>query len=254
MRNIMDSQNQRGLSIIELMVALLLSSLLILGITQIYLDNKRGYLFQQGQTELSDSARYSLMFLDNELHKAGFRRRPDVGFDQVFGAHPANGLQAGNVSAKIDNGIILRYQAAHPEQISCDGDAIPDTPTTPYVGIDASPLISTIEFKDGELQCNGQTIVDGIADFNLSYAVGSRLDSARKIEHYTDDPQAGDEIRGIKYEILFETESKNLTDTFASKVYSDWRKRYYNQNDASPANKSIYQVAGNTIIFRNVTP
>ncbi len=43
------SRRQSGLSMIELLVALAISSFLILGITQIYLDNKRNYLFQQGQ-------------------------------------------------------------------------------------------------------------------------------------------------------------------------------------------------------------
>ncbi|OVZ72666.1 hypothetical protein CDO43_01055, partial [Pseudomonas aeruginosa] len=40
------SRRQSGLSMIELLVALAISSFLILGITQIYLDNKRNYLFQ----------------------------------------------------------------------------------------------------------------------------------------------------------------------------------------------------------------
>ncbi len=37
------SRRQSGLSMIELPVALAISSFLILGITQIYLDNKRNY-------------------------------------------------------------------------------------------------------------------------------------------------------------------------------------------------------------------
>ncbi|MEN1592952.1 prepilin-type N-terminal cleavage/methylation domain-containing protein, partial [Pseudomonas aeruginosa] len=41
------SKMQKGLSMVELLVALAISSFLILGISQIYIDNKRNYLFQQ---------------------------------------------------------------------------------------------------------------------------------------------------------------------------------------------------------------
>ena len=44
---------QHGLSIIELMVALLISSFLIIGITQVYLDNRENTLFQQSQDKIS---------------------------------------------------------------------------------------------------------------------------------------------------------------------------------------------------------
>ena len=43
---------QRGLSMIELLVALAISSFLILGITQVYIDNKRNYMFPAKPDEL----------------------------------------------------------------------------------------------------------------------------------------------------------------------------------------------------------
>ncbi len=71
------SRRQSGLSMIELLVALAISSFLILGITQIYLDNKRNYLFQQGQAGNQENGRFAMMFLDQQLAKVGFRRRAD---------------------------------------------------------------------------------------------------------------------------------------------------------------------------------
>lgn len=50
---------QAGLSLVELMVALAISSVLILGITQIYIDNKRSYSFQQNQAENQEGAAIS---------------------------------------------------------------------------------------------------------------------------------------------------------------------------------------------------
>lgn len=40
----MNATRQTGLSMVELMITLLISSFLILGITQIYIDNKRNYI------------------------------------------------------------------------------------------------------------------------------------------------------------------------------------------------------------------
>lgn len=253
MRMNMDRNDQKGLSIIELMVALLLSSLLILGVTQIYLDNKRSHIFQQGQADNSDAARYSLSFLENELNKAGFRRRPDISLEEVFKADTSNGFPLRSVAAKIDNGIMIRYQAAHPEQTSCDGAAIASIPDTPYVGINAPILTARIVFVDGKLQCQGETIVEGIADYKLLYAVGERTDATRSIERYTDNPQPNEEIRGIKYDILFESPNPNASDTTDNGIYRSWRNLHYNDS-AAPPKKNIYQIASNTIVFRNATP
>ena len=245
---------QKGLSIVELMVALLLSSLLILGVTQIYLDNKRSHLFQKAQADNSDSARFALTFLDNELNKAGFRRRPDILFEEVFKSDNTNGFNAGSVASKITNGILIRYQAAHPGQTGCDGSEIDDIPDAPYVGIDAPILTAKLEFTDGQLKCEGETIVEGVADFKLLYAVGARSDAARSIDRYTETPQASEEIRGIKYDILLKSPNPNLAEASDNAIYSSWREQHYAEENPNPDNKHIYQVTSNTIIFRNATP
>lgn len=250
----MIKNHQKGLSIIELMVALLLSSLLILGVTQIYIDNKRSYLFHKGQADNSDSARFALSFMDNELNRAGFRRRPDILFEEIFKADSTNGFLAGSVASKITNGILIRYQAAHPGQTSCDGSDITNIPDVPYVGIDAPILTAKLEFTGGQLQCQGEAVVEGVSDFKLLYAVGARSDASRSIDRYTDTPQAHEEIRGIKYDILFESPNSNIAETADNAVYSNWRKQHYAEENSTPEKKHIYQIASNTIIFRNATP
>lgn len=250
----MDKNKENGLSIIELMVALLLSSLIVLGVTQIYIDNKRSYLFQQGQVDNSDTARFSVMFLENELYKAGFRRRPDIDIGEVFKVDSNRGFQSGSVAAKITNGIRYRYQASHPELNSCDGSPIGSIPSEPYVGITATVVESTIVFDSGTLKCDDEVILENIADFQLLYAVGERSDVSRAIKDFTLNPQASDEIRGVRYEILFASPNPNVTDIKDNVVYKNWRKKYHNENDATPPDGKIYQVASNTIIFRNVTP
>lgn len=61
---------QRGLSMIELLVALAISSFLILGITQVYIDNKRNYVFQQSQAGNLENSRFAVLMIDDLISKS----------------------------------------------------------------------------------------------------------------------------------------------------------------------------------------
>ena len=61
----MINSKEHGLSMIELLIALAISSFLILGITQIYIDNKRNYLFQQTQAANQENLRFLDLLLSH---------------------------------------------------------------------------------------------------------------------------------------------------------------------------------------------
>lgn len=134
------SRRQSGLSMIELLVALAISSFLILGITQIYLDNKRNYLFQQGQAGNQENGRFAMMFLDQQLAKVGFRRRADDPNEFAFPAQQktayCEAFKAGStlVPAVVkagQSGFCYRYQPAPGEAYDCEGNSI-TTPSDPF--------------------------------------------------------------------------------------------------------------------------
>ncbi|MFT0635444.1 PilW family protein, partial [Pseudomonas sihuiensis] len=70
------SQRQNGLSMIELLISLAISSFLILGITQVYIDNKRNQVFQLNQMGNLEGSRFAALMIDQYLGKAGYRRNP----------------------------------------------------------------------------------------------------------------------------------------------------------------------------------
>src|SRR5690554_8177593 len=121
---------QRGLSMIELLVALAISSFLILGITQVYIDNKRNYVFQQSQAGNLENSRFAVLMLDELLSKAGYRRVPDQDMSDAFPA--GNGLATHcedfPVEAAVSKikatggqvGFCLRYQPAYDGELVCD--------------------------------------------------------------------------------------------------------------------------------------
>ena len=92
---------QLGISMIELLVAMLISSFLILGVTQVYIDNRSNTLFQQNQAGNIENARFSVLILEQELAKAGYRRSADHSMEYAFPAENAAGrcgvMEAGQV-------------------------------------------------------------------------------------------------------------------------------------------------------------
>jgi type IV pilus assembly protein PilW len=63
--------SQKGLTMVELMVALVLSSLLTLGVIQVFIANKTSYRLQEAQARLQENARFALSVISNELRNAG---------------------------------------------------------------------------------------------------------------------------------------------------------------------------------------
>lgn len=64
--------NQKGISIIEIMIAGIIGLLLILGITKIFLSCKQAYRMQDAQSRLQENARISLELLNQNIRLAGF--------------------------------------------------------------------------------------------------------------------------------------------------------------------------------------
>ena len=63
---------QRGVSLVELMVALVLSLILVAGVGQIYMGSKQTYRTQDGQSRLQENARYALEVLTRDIRSAGY--------------------------------------------------------------------------------------------------------------------------------------------------------------------------------------
>jgi type IV pilus assembly protein PilW len=64
--------SQRGLTVIELMIALLLSLLLIGGVIQIYLGTKSTYRVTEGLSRLQENTRFSTDMIARDIRMAGY--------------------------------------------------------------------------------------------------------------------------------------------------------------------------------------
>lgn len=63
---------QRGLGLVEIMVALVVSSLLVAGVVQIFVSNRQAYDLQDELATLQENGRFAFQFLTQDLRMAGY--------------------------------------------------------------------------------------------------------------------------------------------------------------------------------------
>lgn len=245
---------QTGLSLIELLIALAISSLLILGITQIYIDNKSNYIFQQSQSDNTENARYTLLVLEEELRRVGYRIRPDDEFENAF-----RGESVGNCS--FNNGevinynrtaqrLCIRYQPYIPDLTACDGIAR-TAPPEPYNVGNAANIVVELDFFSDQLRCNGQPVFDDLVDFEMEFGVSTN--GSREANFYTSNPAANQAIQSVRYAALIRSRFDNVADTNQSQAYEDWFATRRALADQAAPDRALYLMTESTINLRNLT-
>jgi type IV pilus assembly protein PilW len=274
---------QIGLSMIELLIALAISSFLILGITQIFIDNKRNYIFQQTQGSNLDNGRFATLMLNDFLGKAGYRRAPAELLESAFPQRPEDSdcLQFTSGSAvtglKTNTGFCIRYQPKTDGELDCQGGASATfDDSTPFISPPVTSMIVLAvkyepdpgnKLQEGSLRCkslNATTpqyveLIKGVASFRLNFGVGKTDLLEKEINTYipqSDWTVADGAIRSVRYSMLLASrenqregdDSKILTDWLASSTAAE--KTVIDANDEN----RLYHVAGSTQTLRNLMP
>ncbi|MFZ3024479.1 PilW family protein [Pseudomonas sp.] len=86
---------QRGLSLIELMVAILLSSLLLLGVLELYSNTSRSDRSGSALADLQDDARVAMEFIKRDIRRAGYMgcADPQAGFSGMGFDYPEDAFR-----------------------------------------------------------------------------------------------------------------------------------------------------------------
>ncbi len=88
-------ENSRGFSLVELMVAIVVSTILITAVSATYIAQNRSYVAQESVTEINTQAKIAIDVIANDIKTAGFGAPADMNQD------PVNGLTT--VVSFIDN-------------------------------------------------------------------------------------------------------------------------------------------------------
>jgi len=247
-------KQQQGLSLIELMVAMVIGLILILGVTQIFINNQKSYLFQQGQVGNQENSRFALTLLNQELSKAGYRSRPINAFPAGSG-QGCTFPEGTSVVAAGATALCIRYQAANKSDVNCLGSSLAsgdqDTILTPYA--QNNPIVvEKIWYDDStsSILCTSgstsQPLVTGVAALNFDY--GSGQADLKTVTSYSSAP--GGTVGAVRYTILMMSPgSASLRDTAdPSKALDEWKTRF----GSSPTETNqLYQIVQGTTMVRN---
>lgn len=72
MKGYLIKRQQAGLTLVELMVAIVLSMLLMLGVIQIFLGSKATYVSNQELSQIQESGRFAVELLSQDIRNAGY--------------------------------------------------------------------------------------------------------------------------------------------------------------------------------------
>tara|TARA_R110000751_G_scaffold57786_3_gene122448 strand:- start:5875 stop:6729 length:855 start_codon:yes stop_codon:yes gene_type:complete len=277
--------HQRGISLIELLVALLISSILILGVTQIFIDNKRTEVFQQQQTGNQESARFSEIILNEYLGKAGYRRAPDDVLENAFPFAAASSgcasFTEGSAITGMTNktGLCLRYQPLVSGEPDCTGSATKAFNDTNAFSAPSSTALVVLALyyepgtalDTGFLQCQNINtagssepiqLVSNVADFRLSFGVGTASVTEKMLKKSGDRFVTSDswsssdgQIRAARYSILLASRANQRDGESA--VLNEWIATLSEAQQTAIAardERRIYQIAGSTQTLRNLMP
>jgi len=248
---------QRGISLIELMIAMLIGSILILGITEIFINNQRSYLFQQSQVGNQENGRFTLAVLEQELSKAGYRSYPSrvlpASTNLVAGCIFPEGV---SVVAISNSSFCIQYQAINRADTTCQGTTLTaaerNTIVKPYNQVNKT-IVERINFDAARnaITCTTdiatEQLVTGVADVRFDYGFGQN----KTVTAFSAAPTQT--VGAVRYAALMQSGSGSIRDTTsdAPKALSDWNSRFAGN---IAGNGRIYQIVQGTIMLRNQMP
>lgn len=169
---------QRGLSMIELMVALLLSTLLLLGVLQLYSNSSHSNIVSSALSRVQDSGRVVLDMMSTDARRAGYQ-----GCQMPSNVvNLSNGLQfprdAVTTVANSDTSITFNYATTTATSVTMPGTNKSCSNQTMYLY-----TVTYSNCANGTSICmnsstsgGNQTIVDGaqITDISLGFESGGK--------------------------------------------------------------------------------
>ena len=200
---------QRGMTLVELLVALALGLLVALAATIALTVSRRGFTTVDAASQLRDGARFSVDVINRVLVQAGFEdltyavstRKSEDGVSadpppSIFGFNNALASATDPVGASMSGGIngsdvlVVRYQAGETypgsgttdgTMIDCQGNTVPPN-AVPVNRDDRMASVFHVAMSSGEpsLMCTtviggivsaAQPVVQGVEDFQVLYGV-----------------------------------------------------------------------------------
>ncbi|MCW9024111.1 MAG: PilW family protein [Gammaproteobacteria bacterium] len=148
---------QQGLTLIELMVALLISLLILAGLITVYQSNNRAMRTSDSLIRIQESGRFSMDFIIRDLRMAGFPAIDTSLHNQVAGTD-GGGTASDTLNIVNNTGT------------DCLGDAVAGVVTNTYT-VANTPRLNRQGTLIPALFCNNVELVEGIENMQVLYGI-----------------------------------------------------------------------------------
>lgn len=267
---------QTGFTIIELMIALAIGMILVIGIANIFGSNKKAYRYNEALAGMFDNGSFALDFINNTIAQAGYipgiDNFPDVDANNdgktdkadaelwAYGANviPLRGTEGG---AATSDSLTVNIFAdpANPNPTDCvgnvkaaPGDFAPATPSVASFGITNTLQIMPGASGRPALYCitPGSApveLVDGIERMEVKYGVDTNVPSDGAPDTYIDYNKVVDprQIQTVRIALLVSSVNE-IRPTADTKSYNLLGTVIAAKND-----KRLRRIMSTTIKLRN---
>ena len=205
------SAGQRGLTIVELLVALVLSLLLLTGVVQVFLASKQTYATNEAMSVLQENGRFALEFLGRSVRLGGYydpTSTPDW-IPHALEGPGCGGECSTNGAGNASDQLAVVYQPPHDpgvgKRYDCGGREVTEVVVNVF-RVEGGSL-RCFSYVKGQLPNQSVALVSGIDRLQGLYGVSTQgdLDSANQ---YVSADRVADwgMVRAVRLAVLANSE------------------------------------------------
>ena len=248
----------RGVTLVELMVAVTIGLLLVVVIAQLFLGSRQTFATTDDVSRMQDNIRFAQILMTRTIHLAGYKSQANSVTATVFQTNPA--LAAVDRAAPASDDLIIRYQGS-----GTGGGGGADGTIVDCLGarVDAGIMV-TNTFRIGvgangrnALICNDAEIVPDVLNMQLMF--GEDLNGDLVADRYiTPDTVtlAGNvnNVVSVRVALLFETPTQSSKALVDDTVYDMLGNGVEKIGPPTTSDRRIRRLVVTTINLRNRTP
>ncbi|AKE52285.1 PilW family protein [Kangiella geojedonensis] len=233
-------KQEKGFTLVELMVGMLLGLILIAGVFTVYLSTKKTNNTAEGVISAQSDAQLALSFMKEDIARAGWVNNSSITYT-MNSPLPAD-YKTYEGGAGIDM-LKIHYESCDSSQAinECIGAAIDSADCNGVAVTPGDTITNVYEVNGGVLTCNDQPLISNVEDFQVLFGElnGSSLNyvTADNITNVSN-------IRSIRFGLLL-TSEKNTSDSNISRNINLLGK------DISVNDKKLHLKYETTVVIHN---
>jgi type IV pilus assembly protein PilW len=227
---------QTGMTLIEIMIALLIGVFLLSGLIQIFISSKQAYRMMENQSSMQERGRFAMDFISRDIRSAGYKSCITFTVPTV--------IAGTNGTSTAPDSITIRMSTA-----AC---------STPVANTPVSTIIYTIQTSTSGVGTslfrnnNGtgaQELIEGVENMQILYGVDTNTTPDSSANYYVPAGTTGldmEKVISIRVSLLIRSIDDNLADQPIPYTY--------NGSTTTPTDRRLRRVFNTTIAVRNRLP